>query len=168
MLAQIATVPPSCGRVRVIAIDGGAGAGKSTLAAQLAASLPSSFVLHLDDLIEDWTGQFQYRDRLRAQVLSPLAAGSPGRYQRYDWVRRAFTGWSEVPMVDTLLVEGVSALWGCAGALALGIFLDRPRSVRLQRWIDRDGPVEPEWLRWLDAEDTFFAAHPVPPGTLVG
>lgn len=162
----VRSVAPSCGPVRVVAIDGGAAAGKSTLAASLAARLDDAAVVHLDDLLDGWSGQFSYVSRLHAQVLQPLAASRPGRYQRYDWVLGAFADWVELPVPNTLIVEGVSSIWGCASHLGLGIFLDRPRAERLARWVARDGAIEAEWLRWLDAEDTFFASHPLPADTL--
>jgi uridine kinase len=167
VVARVSAAPPRCGPVRVVAIDGGAAAGKSTLAGELAAALPRAAVVHLDDLLDGWDDQFGYADRLAEQVLEPLAAGRTGRYRRYDWVADQFGDQVEVPVPETLIVEGVSAIWGCRDRLSLGIFLDLPRPVRLRRWIDRDGPLRPEWLRWLAAEDAFFAAHPLPPDTLV-
>jgi hypothetical protein len=167
IVARIAMVEPSCGPVRVIAVDGGAGAGKSTLAATLAEALPMAAVFHLDELLDGWNGQFSYRDRLRAQVLAPLAENRPARYQRYDWLAGRFTDWVSIPVPRILIVEGVSAIWGCEGALALGVFLNVGRMERLRRWIERDGPAEPEWLRWLDAEEAFFGRHPTPPESLM-
>ncbi|HEX2902544.1 MAG TPA: hypothetical protein VHO01_03735 [Jatrophihabitans sp.] len=166
-LVKLVQASDPVGQVRVVAIDGGAAAGKSTMAAALSQALPASAVLHLDDLLDGWSGQFDYRERLHAEVLQPLATGRPGRYRRYDWLAGRFAEAVDVPVPQTLLVEGVSAIWGCGDHLALGIFLDRPRAIRLQRWVERDGPVQPEWLRWLDAEDAFFDSHPVPPATVL-
>ncbi len=168
VLAAVHATGPSCGSVRVVAIDGGAAAGKSTLAAALAAELDGAEVVHIDDLLDGWAGQFSYPDRLRAQLLQPLSEGRPGRYQRYDWVAGRFADQVAVPVPETLVVEGVSAIWGCGPYLGRGVFLQRPRATRLERWVARDGAVQAEWLAWLDAEDTFFAAHPLPAGTLVG
>ncbi len=167
LLAAIRDAAPRSGRVGVVAIDGGAAAGKTTLADRLAGALPDAAVLHLDDLLDGWAGQFDYRDRLRAEVLEPLAAGKPGCYRRYDWVRGRFTERIRVPVPRYLLVEGVSALWGCAPFWSTGVFLDVPRSERERRWAERDGAPRPEWVAWLDAEEEFFAAHPVPAGALV-
>lgn len=167
LLAAIRNAAPRCGPVRVIALDGGAAAGKTSLAARLADALPDAAVLHLDDLLDGWAGQFGYRDRLHADVLGPLAAGDPGCYRRHDWVRGRFAERVQVPVSRHLLVEGVSALWGCAPFWSVGVFLDFPRSERERRWAARDGVPQPEWAAWLDAEDEFFAAHPVPDEALV-
>jgi len=167
LLAALLAAAPECGPVRLVAIDGGAGAGKSSLTAALAAAVPAATVLHLDDLLDGWAGQFGYRDRLHAEVLAPLAAGRPGSYRRYDWPAGRFAERVTVPVTRYLLVDGVSALWGCAPFWSVGVFLAVPRAERERRWVDRDGPMQPEWLAWLEAEDRFFAEHPVPAGALV-
>ena len=167
LLAAIRHAPPRCGTVRVIAVDGGAAAGKSSLATRLAPLLAEAAVLHLDDLLDGWAGQFDYRDRLHAEVLRPLASGQPGSYRRYDWLAGRFAERVSVPAPHHLIVEGVSALWGCAPFWSVGVFLDVPRAERERRWAERDGPPQPEWRAWLDAEDRFFAEHPVPATALV-
>ena len=42
-------------------------------------------VVQTDFLLDGWDDQFGFHDRLRADVLAPLAAGRPGRFARYDW-----------------------------------------------------------------------------------
>lgn len=167
LLAAIRAAPARCGPVRLVAIDGGAGAGKTGLATQLAAAVPDAAVLRLDDLLDGWAGQFGYRDRLHAEVLGPLAAGRPGSYRRYDWLAGRFAERVAVPVTRYLIVEGVSALWGCSPYWSVGVFLDVPRAERERRWAARDGDPQPEWTSWLDAEDRFFAEHPVPAEALV-
>jgi uridine kinase len=156
-----------CGDVRVVAIDGGAASGKSSLAAQLADRLDEAAVLHTDDLLDGWTDQFTFWSRLRAEVFAPLAAGQAARYRRYDWIARQFRDWVEVPIVKTLVVEGVSSIEACADYLALAIMLEVDRAERERRWIDRDGALQPEWTAWLDNEERYFAAHPPSPDVLV-
>ena len=167
LLARIAAAPPRCGSVRVVALDGGAAAGKSSLADRLAARLPDSAVLALDDLLDGWAGQFDYPDRLRTELLEPLSRNRPGSYRRYDWPAGRFAERVTVPVPETLIVEGVSAIFGCAELASVRLLLEVPRAVRERRWIERDGPPQPEWISWLDAEDRFFAEHPVPPDAFV-
>ncbi len=100
--------PPSCGPVRLVAVDGHAGSGKSTLAGRLAPLLGDAPVLHLDDVAAhgeffDWT------DRLAEQVLTPLGHGSPARFDVYDWQRCTFTRTDVLPPAPVVLVEGVGA-----------------------------------------------------------
>ena len=158
---------PPCGSARVVAIDGGAAAGKSSVAAALAVRLAGSAVLSTDELLDGWPGQFGYWNRLQMGVLAPLARGLPGSYRRYDWHAMSFADTVAVPVPRILLVEGVSTIAACAGYACLTVFIDVPRSVRERRWIARDGALQPAWLDWLDAEDRYFAARPVPAGTVV-
>ncbi|KJY44425.1 hypothetical protein VR46_20575, partial [Streptomyces sp. NRRL S-444] len=86
---ELAALPPSLGPVRLIGIDGHAGSGKSTFAGLLAQALGGAPVLHLDD-VATHEELFEWPERLRAQVLEPLAAGRPAHWAPYDWVERRF------------------------------------------------------------------------------
>jgi hypothetical protein len=158
---------PRCGQVRVVAVDGGAAAGKSSLAEALAGLLDGAAVLSTDAMLDGWAGQFSFWPRLRADVLAPLAAGRPGSYRRYDWHAMRLAETVAVPVPRVLVVEGVSAITACAGRDSVAIFLDVPREVRRRRWIERDGPLQQSWLDWLDNEDRYFGEHPVPAGTVL-
>lgn len=105
LAAELRALPPSCGPVRLVAVDGHAGSGKTTFTARLAAALGGAPVVHLDDLATHaepfgWTG------RLRGQVLEPLAAGRDAEYEVYDWTLRRFAGTAAVPLAPVVLVEG--------------------------------------------------------------
>ncbi len=167
LVERIRTAAPRCGQVRVVAVDGGAAAGKSSLAAALAARLGSAGVLATDDLLDGWRGQFSFWPRLRAGVLEPLAAGRPGSYRRFDWHAMRFAETVAVPVPEVLLVEGVSAIGACAGWSSVALFLDVPRAVRERRWTARDGALGQPEHDWLAAEDRYFAEHPPPPGTVL-
>jgi hypothetical protein len=167
LVATIAHAEAHCGDVTVVAIDGGAASGKSGLAAELADHLRDVAVLHTDDLLDGWTGQFTFWSRLRAGVLAPLSVGQPGRYQRYDWIAGHFADWVEVPVVNTLIVEGVSSIEACAEYLSVAFMLELDRAERERRWVARDGALRPAWVAWLDNEDRYFAAHPPSVGVLV-
>ena len=170
-LAQLAglvdAAEPRCGQVRVVAVDGGAAAGKSSLAQALASRLDGAAVLSTDAMLDGWAGQFGFWQRLREGVLAPLAAGRAGSYRRYDWHASRFAETVPVPVPRVLVVEGVSAVAACAGWESVAVFLDVPRDVRERRWVERDGPLQQPWRDWLDREDRFFAEHPAPPGTVL-
>jgi len=152
---------PRLGATRLVAVDGPAGSGKTTLADRLAALLGGAPVVHLDDLYEGWTGLGPgLWQRLQDQVLEPVAAGRAARYQRYDWAAGAFDGWVEVPPPEVLVVEGVGA-----GArpvtpwLSLLVWVEAPPGLRLARGITRDGEaLRTEWERWQAREDVHFRA----------
>src|SRR5262245_24789958 len=97
--------PAALGRTRLICVDGPAGSGKTTLANQIVLSGRardlSADVVHMDDLYEGWDGlDLQPEPRVVDQLLAPLAAGRPGRWQRYDWYAGRFGPWVDQPEVD--------------------------------------------------------------------
>jgi hypothetical protein len=165
--ARIESAPARCATVTVVAIDGGAAAGKSSLATALAGLLPGSAVLSTDDLLDGWAGQFSFWNRLRQDVLAPLSQGRPAAYRRYDWVAGQFAELVQLPVPRVLLVEGVSAIAATGNYCSVAVFLRVERAIRERRWVERDGPLRTSWQQWLDNEDRFFAANPLPAGTLV-
>ena len=77
---------PRAGSTRVIAIDGRAGAGKTTLAHELAARLDAPIV-QLEQIYPGWDGLQAGIDLLVEAVLVPLSAGAIAQVP-------ATTGWS--------------------------------------------------------------------------
>src|SRR5919198_4305966 len=108
LAAAIRARPPRCGPVRLVAIDGPGGAGKSTFAVRLARALGGVPVVPTDDFAS-WDNPLDWWARLEAQVLEPLAGGRPVRWRAYDWSRRQFGDWRELPSSDVVLLEGVSS-----------------------------------------------------------
>jgi uridine kinase len=162
---RVLDTPPRLGAVRLVAVDGPAGSGKTTFAARLAAELRASGAsaaeIHTDDLLEGWTDMVSFWPRLTEWVLDPLRRGEPARYRRYDWVRGRFEDeWQPLPVPGVLVVEGVtSARAAVRPYLGLGVLVWAGRDLRLARGIARDGEaLRPEWLRWMAAEDRHFAA----------
>lgn len=148
---------PSCGPVRLLAIDGGAASGKTTLAGACAAAVPGAALLHTDDLLDGWSDQFTFWPRLHEEVLAPLADGRAAVHRTYDWVVGRFTSEVELGVPDVLVVEGVSAIAACGRFASVRVLLDVPRAERERRWIARDGALSTEARQWLDNEDRFFA-----------
>lgn len=159
--ARVRAAPPRLGAVRLVVVDGPAGSGKTTTAAALAAALGDAPVLHMDDLYEGWSGlNADVWPRMWAQVLEPLRAGRPGRYQRYDWEKGRFAEWHDVPAGPLLVVEGVGAAAAAMEPYAsLRVWVEAPPDVRLHRGVLRDGePLRDEWLRWSAREVEHFEA----------
>ncbi|HET7069701.1 MAG TPA: 4-amino-4-deoxy-L-arabinose transferase, partial [Nocardioides sp.] len=75
---------PTLGEGRLLCVDGPAGSGKTTLAAEVASLAGGAAVIHMDDLFEGWRGLAQVDDQL-GTLLRPLAEGFPGSYRRWDW-----------------------------------------------------------------------------------
>ncbi|WP_336205652.1 uridine kinase family protein [Nonomuraea sp. LPB2021202275-12-8] len=157
---RIRALPPSCGPVRLVAVDGPAGSGKTTLAGRLAAALDCQ-VIHSDDFPVPWDeGPATWFAALDRQVLQPLGQGRPGAFRRYDWVRAAYAERVVVPLAPALIVEGVgTARASAAPLLAYTIWVEAPEDLRLRRVLARDGAeLEPRWRAWFDAERAWFDA----------
>ena len=157
-------LPPSIGPVRLAAVDGHAGSGKSTFAARLADALGGAPVLRLDDLASH-EALFAWTERLTAQVLTPLRRGEPARYGVYDWVDRTYAHTAELPPAPVVLVEGVGAgRRALRPWLAALMWMDMPADAAHARGMGRDGPELTEfWEGWRRAERTHFAEDPSSP-----
>lgn len=162
--ARLRALPPSCGPVRLVAIDGHAGSGKSTLAGRLSAALDGAPVVRLDDLASH-DAFFDWTDRLTAGVLDPLARGEPAEYPAYDWERRAFTRTVSVPPAPVVLLEGVGAgRSALRPRLAFLVWLAVPAETAWARGRRRDGPEQAGfWREWVAAERRHFAEDPSRP-----
>jgi len=152
--------PPRCGDTRLICIDGPSGAGKTVLAARLAAALGGPPVIRMDDLFAGWSGLAAAAPLLYEQVVAPLAAGRPARYRRYDWDRGEYAETRDLGRPPLLIVEGVSCGSRLTAAYTtLLIWVEAPRAERFRRGIARDGHTYlPHWERWAVQESAFFAA----------
>ncbi|MEU1122314.1 hypothetical protein ABZ371_01690 [Streptomyces sp. NPDC005899] len=161
---RLRALPPSCGPARIIAVDGHAGSGKTTFAGRLASRLGDAPVLHLDDLATH-EELFGWTDRLRAQVLEPLARGEAARYAPYDWTARCFGTVRTLRPAPVVLIEGVGA--GRAAVrpyLAALLWLEGDTERSWQRGRRRDGPALAEfWDGWTVAERRHFADDPSHP-----
>ncbi|MEU3947141.1 hypothetical protein [Streptomyces sp. NPDC029526] len=164
LASRIRDLPPSCGPVRLVGVDGHAGSGKSTFADRLAGALGGAPVLRLDDIARheelfDWTG------RLFAQVVEPLGRGDTARYRPYDWHARRFGPPRPLPPAPVILVEGVGAgRRALRPHLALLAWMDLPAPESWKRGRARDGAEQREfWDGWVPAERRHFAEDPSRP-----
>ncbi len=157
----IRAAPPLLGPVRLVAVDGPAGSGKTTFAGRVATALGGAPVVHVDDLLEGWGDLRLFWGRVERWLLAPLRRGEPGRYRCYDWHAGRFAGdWIDIPPVGVVVFEGVSsARAAIRPELTESVFVTAPRSLRLDRGLQRDGiAMRPEWERWMAEEDAHFAA----------
>ncbi|HEX5567366.1 MAG TPA: hypothetical protein VFY14_10670 [Streptomyces sp.] len=164
LAGRLRTLPPSCGPVRLVAVDGHAGSGKSTLARRLADRLGGAPVLHLDDLASHGA-LFEWTDRVLGQVIFPFSRGEPARHMVYDWVRRRFDGARTLPPAPVVLVEGVGAgRRALRPHLACVLWMDLPRGESWARGRYRDGPgLTGFWDGWEQAETRHFTTDPSRP-----
>ncbi|MER5889821.1 hypothetical protein ABT160_38850 [Streptomyces sp. NPDC001941] len=164
LAASLRACAPSCGPVRLVAVDGHAGSGKSTFAALLAARLGGAPVLRTDD-IASHDALFAWTGRLREQVLEPFARGEDAAFAPYDWRRGAFGAARALPAAPVVLVEGVGTgrrelrPW-----LARLLWMERGPEDSWRRGRRRDGPEQAAfWEGWTVAETRHFAADPSRP-----
>ncbi|WP_018657301.1 uridine kinase family protein [Actinomadura flavalba] len=162
LAARVRALPPSLGPVRLVAVDGRAGSGKSTFAARLAAALGGAPVVGSDDFPVPWdAGVLSWRDPLAA-VLAPLAEGRPALWRRYAWREGAYGPPEEIPAGPVLLVEGVGAAHPAAPA-ALRVLVAAPDDVRRARTLRRDGPEHAAaHAAWARREAAYFTGPGAP------
>jgi uridine kinase len=146
-----------------VGIDGFGAAGKSTLAARIAAAVERADVVHVDDFwgpsIPEWDWA-----RFRREVYVPLVAGGSTRYQVWDWDLDRGGEWIELAGRRIVVVEGVSCTRAEAGVTwDLTVWVESPRPVRLERALARDGAaMMPRWLEdWMPSEEAYATReHP--------
>ncbi|MFE7765465.1 uridine kinase [Streptomyces sp. NPDC057438] len=164
LAARLRRLPPSCGPVRLVGVDGHAGSGKSTFAGLLADALDGAPVLHLDDVatheeLFSWTG------RLLEQVIEPFRHGRSARCAPYDWRARAFGPARVLPPAPVIAVEGVGAgRRALRPHLAALLWMEYPQEAAWARGQARDGAEQSEfWAGWVRAERRHFAEDPSRP-----
>ena len=150
------------GPVRLVGVDGCAGAGKTTFATRLSTAADNAPVVHTDDFASHDVFM-QWWPRLLDAVIEPLLAGRAATYTAYDWVNRKAGPTITVEPAPLVVIEGVGA---CRAAwrdrLALSIWIETPRAERLRRGLARDGEELADfWRDWMAAEDEYVdSEHP--------
>ena len=146
---------------RLVAIDGWGGAGKSRLATELEKRLPSLAVIHTDDFAGPNQPGWDWR-RFSREVLDPLLADRPARFQRYDWNLDQLGEWQQVPTGGTVVVEGISSSRRELGQVwDLVIWVECSRELRLRRGVERDGEaLRWKWETvWMPEEEAYVRTH---------
>lgn len=147
---------PSTSEVKIVAIDGPGGAGKSSLARRLAAELGAAPILHTDDFAS-WENPVDWWPEMLERAIEPLAAGKPARFEPTDW---SGDGPEEVTIEpnEYVILEGVSASrTEFRPYLTYTIWVDAPAELRLERGLERDGEgARALWEKWMAEEDDFF------------
>ena len=126
----------------VIAVDGPAGSGKTTLANQLQSDIPEIEIIHVDDLYQGWQDAFS--PRLTAsiinQILLPISQKLEFNYEIYDWKSKKFYKSKLVPANKIYLLDGVSSGQSqFRPYLSKIIWLNISDEIGLSRVLNRDG-----------------------------
>ncbi|MGY3564334.1 chorismate-binding protein [Sinomonas sp. RB5] len=156
----------------VILLDGRSGAGKTSLAIELAAALREHrtvTLIHLEDVYPGWDGLAEGIARCADHVLGPLRRGEVARWRPWDWERGAGGPERVSEPADVVLLEGVGA--GAAPLRALAdavVWVDAPADERRRRALARDGDLyAPHWGRWAAQEEAWLAHDDVPAAAAV-
>lgn len=155
----IARIDPT--KPRIIAIDGPAGAGKTTLANRISKQVAGvTTIVHMDDLYDGWENALtaQLTRTLTQQILTPVKAGKSFGYRKYDWFSKSFGAVETFPAPQLLILEGVgSGQKSCAPFLDQLIWIDIQSEIGLARVLNRDGDyLRNEIMVWQIREADHF------------
>ncbi len=138
LLSNLSAISPG----EVIAIDGPAGSGKTTLSKQLAADIADVEIIHIDDLYQGWSDAFSARltASLISQILVPISKGIDFSYEIYDWQKNRFYKSKIIPDKKIYILDGVGAgQTQFRPYLSKIIWLNISDELGLSRVLQRDG-----------------------------
>lgn len=167
ILQKIAQLPDT-DKVKVIALDGRAAAGKSTVAAYLADVLGASLV-YMDDFFlppelrsaERFStpGGNVHHERFCGEVLPYVADAKRFFYRVFDCRKMDYVGQREVPVSRWRIVEGAYSCHPVFGDYAdVRVFFDVDPDTQMQRIIARNGAQMAEMFqeRWIPLEEAYY------------
>ena len=149
----------------IIAIDGPAGAGKTTLAHEIFLALSPKMsvnVIHMDDLYYGWENALSPDLTSILQYLSSQhQKRSAANIQRYNWTTSSFGEVEILEPADLLILEGVgSGDKAIQDEFSALIWIDIDPAIGVNRVIGRDGPqVADEMNKWLGTQQEYFSQH---------
>jgi uridine kinase len=145
----------------VILIDGPAGAGKTTFAAQLAQSLEDCLVIHMDDLYEGWNSPLsdELFHRVVRDIIEPFRQHTTLVFATWNWETNTWNPTVQRTPPRCLIIEGVGAGARHIREVAdVSVWLDLDDETGAVRVINRDGEVSrPHIEAWLKHQRTHFA-----------
>lgn len=153
---------PPCGSTRIIAIDGRAGSGKTTLAGDLKLHLSPRHqveIVHLDEIYAGWNEALgENLTFALTGILESLERGAPILLQIYNWQLGIFDAERRINPPELLVIEGVgSGQRVVRSAAASTIWMDISAEVGLSRVLERDGTsISAEMVKWQAAEAAHF------------
>ena len=145
------------------AIDGPAGAGKTTYAAQLEAELSVNATvktIHMDDLYNGWDNALSNAlSEILDRISTAHLAGRECVIKKFNWSTMQFDNEEIITPTDYLIIEGVGAAQQIVRESgAVTYWLDIEPEIGLQRVLARDGAhIEVQMRQWQIDQDKHFA-----------
>ena len=146
----------------IIAIDGPAGAGKTTLAHDIALAMTQHYrvtEIHMDDLYDGWDNALTVN---LTDVLTHLVAGHkeqrPISLSIYNWSEASFNPATIIESAELLILEGVgSGQMAIRNSLSALIWIDIDEYQGMARVLARDGiSIESQMRKWLATQEQHF------------
>ena len=187
LLTEINRIRGRLRRPIVVALDGGSGAGKSTIAKRLMR-LTDVALVRLDDFYQTLipesqvphqtveqrlNGVFDWA-RVRREAIEPLRAGQPGRWYPFDFMSGLGEGGTyrlkeqvtEVAPAPVILLEGAySASPPLKDSIDLAVLIHAQNQARHLRTVARgdDAEFAGRWHQIWDEVEAYYFEHVRPP-----
>lgn len=170
-------------RPLLVAIDGGSGAGKTTIVAHVMGLVSEPAVhIHSDDFFDagrsetDWglmdpahraDACIDWR-RLRHQALEPLLRGKQARWRPFDFASSSGLADHQVTLSPTAIIflDGIySTRPELLDLIALTVLVDAPHDLRRRRHDAREPSDETDWHALWDPAEDHYLTEVRPPRT---
>lgn len=158
LAATVLASPARLRHSRLVCIDGRAGAGKTSLAADLAVTCSAAgpvTTMSMDDLYAGWSGLPAVSDTVISQLIEPWSAGRPAQLAVWDWHAERRLEPVPVELTPLVLLEGVGS-WArrYANVVSLLVWLECDEPTRRRRALARDGGAfDVHWDGWAADEE---------------
>jgi len=152
----------------VIAIDGRAAAGKSTLAANMKATMGAQ-IIHMDDFflpqelrtperLAQHGGNIHY-ERFAEEILPNLLIGKAFEYRIFDCSKMDYAGVRQVAAADIIVVEGSYSHHPNFGKyMDIAVFANVCKDEQIRRIEKRNGTKMAAMFaaKWIPMEENYF------------
>ena len=152
--------------IKLVAIDGHGGSGKTTLAKELGEILGAE-ILHTDDFAS-WDNPLDWWQGFVEKIFKPIQQGAETlNYPRSSWYKDHMrTPVKNQPVTPIMILEGVSsARKEFRPYLTYAIWVETPKDICMKRGMSRDlenkesgktyEEIVADWEKWHKYEDEY-------------